>query len=258
MLGDIYRGSHLKYTLIEEEYKMLDEAWDFFDKIKFSGRFTFLSDYRKFVIKDIRSRYTPEDFYEYESIINKLFWNLRWIIFPLWDNKNMTQNQYIDFVKNNYGNTKNIPYKLLLCNSETYKDDKDLEEKLRKNKIFETTYYRSFINKLIIVDKKNKNIISKQIEGSAEIFSKNYFNLMTMTIMFDRKLYEKIMNNPFKFLKMEKISMSQFYYEYDYGFPNLNYCTYEFGTKEQRMDRIKKMYYHKGPTKAFYWFKLIL
>ena len=63
------------------------------------------------------------------------------------------------------------------------------------------------------------------------------------------------MKNPYS-IKNYKFNLPEYYYEYDYGFPNLNFCVYSFGSKKNRMDRIEKMYYFY-PSKSKYWFKII-
>mgnify|MGYP005846763689 CR=1 FL=1 len=252
-IENIYQDNILKYPLTDEEYIKVDDAWEFLEIFK--KKFIFLSDYRDDIIKKIRAKYTIDEFYLYEKILNKLFWNIRWLMFPLWKHENINENEYYKLIKNNYNNVKELPKSLLLCKFESYKNDQDMEYKVTNNKLFEDTYYRSFINKLLIVDKKNKQIITKPIEGSSEIFTKNYFNLLTITILFNKDLYEKVMKDPYK-LKKIKIPLSKYYYEYDYGFPNLNYCVYKFGNKKDRIQRIKKMYFSKKPQARF-WFRII-
>lgn len=252
-IDDIYQSKILKYPLTDDEYSYIPDAWRFLRIFK--KNFVFFSDYREYVMKKIRKNYTPEEFFMYETILNKMFWNLRWLTFPLWIREGISEEEYEDFVWNNYNNQKELPYSLLLCEFQTYKDYRDREYKIFHNKLFEDTYYRSFINKLMIIDKVKKMIITKPIEGSSEIFSKNYFNLLTISILFDRDLYKEIMHRPYK-IKNKKFELSNYYYEYDYGFPNLNYCVYTFGTLADRMERIKKMYYSEKP-KATWWFRLI-
>jgi hypothetical protein len=100
--------------------------------------------------------------------------------------------------------------------------------------------------------------MTKPFEGSSHIFHKNFFNLMTMAILFDKTRYEQVMKNPFV-IKVQNLELPKHYYEHDYGFPNINFCTYKFGSKSDRMDRIKKMFYNKGQkSKGEYWFKLIM
>ena len=79
-----------------------------------------------------------------------------------------------------------------------------IKENKINNILQKSNYYRSFINKLVIIDKKNKQIISKPFEGSADIFSKNYFNLLTMSILLKKKLYIKITENPY-LIKNQKV-----------------------------------------------------
>ena len=252
----IYTNKILKHPLTNKEYKNINKVWDFI--LLFRNRYIYLKDYRNYILKVIKKRYTVHDFYLYETIANKLFWNLRWMVYPLYKH-HITKKEYIKVIKNNYGNKTHIPQSILFCKSQKYTDTKDLDDKLFNNDIYiNSTYYNSFINKLIIVDKVKKKIISKKLEGSSGIFSKNYFNLLTMTILFNRKLYENVMKNPYKLIThrlIDKLLDNTHYYQMDYGFPNLNMCVYTFGTKEDRTNRIKKMYYSKNPEK--YWKKLI-
>jgi len=255
-IDNIYGSELLKYPLDRSELEDIDKAWELLEIIK--KQYLFIFEYRKNLIGRIRKIYTVDEFYKLEHILNKLFWNLRWMVYPLFfENMTDTEEKYADVIHNNYKNINSLPNSLTICEFEEYIDDDDLKNKIADNKIYYTTYYRSYINKLIIVDKKSKMIMSKQMEGSSKIFDKNYFNLLTMTILFDKSLYEKIMSRPF-ILKSQKIELSKFYYQYDYGFPNLNFCTYIFGSKADRIDRIKKMYYYDGKNKAKYWKKLIL
>src|SRR5438132_788042 len=82
-------------------------------------------------------------------------------------------------------------------------------------------------------------IITKPLEGSSDIFCKNDFNLYTSTILFDRDLYETIMHDP-ENKSIMNIRIPQFYYQQDYGFPNLNFMVYSFGDKEDWINRINK------------------
>jgi len=280
-INNIYQDKILKYPLTDSEYNNINNVWDFV-KI-FGKKFISLSYFREYVIKKTK-KYTIEEFYLYESILNKMFWNLRWLSFPLWhgdaylsqndiperikvsrrDNgHSVSEEEYTNFVKNNYNNFTEIPNSLLLCKKEKY-TDKNLKNKLYNNNVLmQDNYYRSFINKLIIIDKKNKLLISKPLEGSSEIFSKNYFNLLTITILLKKKLYEKIMKYPYsvKYQKFIRKLLDSHYYQLDYGFPNLNYCVYTFGNKKDRMTRIKKMYYlyplKKIKKQARMWFELM-
>jgi len=250
MNKNIYINNKLKYPLNLDEYNKLDTAWKLINI--FNIPFIFITDYRFYLIKTIRKKYTIEEFYELESIINKLFWNLRWVIFPLFIKPKISKDDYDKFINNN--KFDEIPNNLLLCNKLKYENDDDLNKKL-KNINLDSVYYRSFINKLVIVDRDIKTIYHKNMEGSSDIFKKNIFNLYTMTVLFDRNLYEKIMSNPYN-AKHHKIELSNYYYQYDYGFPNMNYCVYGVGNDESKKDRIKKIYYNRL-NDFEYWYKLI-
>ena len=246
---NIYMNNKLKYPLTQNEYDNLDKVWYLISI--FDIPFVFITDYRNYLVKTIRKKYTIDEFYELEMIIEKLFWNLRWVMFPLFDNPKISKEEYHKIINDNQAE---IPSSLLLCSKLGYQNDEDLNTKI-KNINAGDTYYRSFINKLIIIDKVNKIIYHKKMEGSSDIFGKNIFNLYTMTVLFNRKLYEKMMSDPYG-EKKHKIELSNYYYQYDYGFPNLNYCVCSIGNHESRMDRIKKIYYNKS-NNFEYWYKLI-
>lgn len=256
----LYQSSILKYPLSDSEYKIIDKVWKFLSIFK--KRYILLSDFRRYVIKKVRE-YTIEEFYMYESIINKLFWNLRWMLFPLWYTETIkTEEDYYAYVTGGYGGLTEIPESFLLYKKETYTTEKDLKSKLYNNMVLmDSVYYRTFINKVVMVDRKNKVIISKPQEGSSEIFKKNYFNLLTATILFSRSLYEKVMREPYQARKIRIINklLDSTYHQLDYGFPNLNFCIYDFGTKKDKMKRIKLMYYAyplKEQSRA--WARLIV
>jgi len=229
----------LKYKLDKDEIGLLDETWDFIEM--FNINFVYLSDIRSNIIKQIRATYSPDEFMKFESIANKLFWNLRWVMHKVWTGTDSNR----------------LPYHLTLCKTKTYYDSEDLDNKLVKIKMkYAGHYYRSFINKIIIVDKDKRMIYYKPMEGSANIFQKNYFNLMVGSIMKDRKLYEMVMKNPSIVLRIN-IPILQYYHQFDYLFPNLNFCEYKIGSDDDRMKKIKKMYYNDDGKIDRYWFKLI-
>jgi hypothetical protein len=249
MINDIYTDALLKYPLSKEEVSIIEDVWQFIEIFK--RKFLYVTDFRNYLIKTVRKNYTLEQFYLYEGIVNKLFWNLRWILSPLFINKKLNQKKFIK----KYKKMKNIPESLLLCKEIKYSSISDLDTKLKNLKFLLDNYYRSFINKLIIVDDVNKIVYFKQMEGSSEIFSKNFFNLYSITILFNRKFYEKIVKNPLMVNSL-KIEQDLFYNQNDYGFPNLNFCAFDLGSEKLKMKRIKKMYYSKHDAK--YWFRLIL
>lgn len=225
-MESIYLDKSLNYPLDKLEYENIDKAWKFLKN--FRKPYVHVTDYRNYLVKKINKKYNIDEFYTYETIINKLFWNLR------------------EKIKEFYDNTE--------CQSVTY-DNSNLDHKLGQIVEKLGTYYRSFINKLIIIDKNNKKIYYKKMEGSSNIFNNsNNFNLLTLDILFNRELYEDVMGNPIDKKKIQSISLPKYYYQLDYGFPNLNCCQYSIGTSENKIERIQKMYYNGNYD---YWYKLL-
>ena len=241
----IYKDPNLKIKFTNEELEKINEGWEFLNN--FNKPYLSFIDYRRNLIKNISEKYTPEDFLFFETIIEKFFWNLRWKLAPYFLKKDI--NLSID----------EFPNDLLICKQIPYENEFDLKTKIRTIKLTSGNYYRSFINKVIMVSKINKIIWVKDMEGSPHIFTKNYFNHLTMILLFDRNKYEKIMEDPQNALK--KIKLSKYYHQQDYGFSNLNFCSYKIFDTNEKLDRIKKMYYTEDPKidkKCKYWFKLIL
>ncbi len=273
--SNIYTDPILKYPLTSDEYKEIDKVWTFLEI--FNSKYVFISDYRAHLLKRIRKLYgTPEEFLRYELIANKLFWNLRFIVFPLWIlsdrneeaddvndvndiNDGISRESYDAFMNNEYSKVTEVPQSLLLCTKIKYNDTYDLHKKLLevKEHLYADNYYRSFINKLILVNSDEKIIYYKPIEGSSDIFSKNYFNLYTTSVLLDKDRYEKIMADPVAFTKRFG-DVPAYYYQYDYGFPNLNLCTYSIGSYQTMLDRVTKMYYDDKGKPMEHWYKLMV
>lgn len=185
----------------------------------FEPKYYSLNEYRKNIIKKIKKKYTIEEFYKYEMILDKMFWNI----------KNKQENEKIKYT------TEKTLDEIILA----YKKD--------------NIYYRSFINKMFLIDDENKYIYIRATEGSLEGLKKNELNLIISKIFFDDNEYEKFIKNSNKI--PEKIKLPKYYYEFDYGFPNLNYSAYNIGSKEYKIKKIQKMYYEKESEKN--WYKLI-
>ncbi len=238
----MYINKSLKFPLTNDELQLIDKVWEFLSKFTFETAFT--SEYRQHIIQTISTNYTIDQFNTYELIIEKLFWNLRWCMACLWG------------YDNDLEDLKDIlPNSLILCDIFNYKNESQLNDLITDYK-YNHLYYRSFINKMIIIDEEKHIVYFKKPEGSSDLFSKNYFNLYTSTILQDRKLYEDIMTNPDLAFNLN-ISLPEFYYEYDYGFPNLNYCQFNIGSQSQRLNRIKLMYYSQNNSEAN-WYRLLL
>jgi len=211
----------------------MDDVWDFFELFKFDT--IYVSDYRKRLIYDINKKYTSEQFFAYENIINNLFWDLRDKLIPIWIDK-----------------IRDYPSALTLC--QIIKYENDIEKNIKIDMWKMNTFYRSFINKLIIDDTQNNTLYLRKMEGSSGIFIQNQFNLQTFTIMSNRSLYESIMENPMQILSFE-IKLPEFYYEQDYGFPNLNFCVRSIGSDDIKKRRIIKMYYENDCERN--WFAML-
>lgn len=223
-MDKVYIDDKLKYKLSDSEYRDINKVWKFLKP--FGKQFVYVTDRRNYLLKKL-GRYSLEEFYYYECIADKLLWNLRDRLERYFD-KGLSECRVIE-----------------------YSNSADLDDKVKKIEL--DSYYRSFINKLIMVDSKKKLIYSKKMEASPDIFSKNSFNLVSMMVLLDRNVYENVMLDISNY--KEYIIDAEYYYQYDYGFPNLNCCVYNFGDVDIRKYRIKKLYYSKD---AKNWFKLII
>jgi hypothetical protein len=81
MIDNPYIDSNLKYPLSQEEYEIIDRVWSFLHT--FNKNYISASDYRNKIIKNIKEKYNIEEFLQLEIIAEKMFWNLRWILCPL-------------------------------------------------------------------------------------------------------------------------------------------------------------------------------
>ena len=123
-----YKSQYMRYTLDNNEIKIIDEVWEFLHL--FTKKFIFISDYRNYIIKKIRKKYTPEKFYKLESIANKLLWNMRWILYPFWKNQYISKEDYNLLIKNNFNNKKSIPNYLSLCSYTKFNDKVDFKNRI--------------------------------------------------------------------------------------------------------------------------------
>ena len=122
---NIYNSKNLKYKFDKDELGLIDDTWQFLTF--FNKKFIFISDMRRYIINKIRKRYTPDEFFKFETIANKLFWNLRWILYPLWKDPSITKDKYENLVYDyNNKDQDKLPYYLTLCNSMKYQDKNDL------------------------------------------------------------------------------------------------------------------------------------
>ncbi|AYV75661.1 MAG: hypothetical protein Terrestrivirus2_169 [Terrestrivirus sp.] len=221
---NIYNSEDLLYPLDEDEIEQLDNTWNFLKKFQFNT--IGVTEYRKKIINKISKSIDKENFYSYEKIAEKMMWNLR------------------DKVK----------YLFNEC-SECI----DHTEKLNETglmtimgKFYDDNSYRSYINKLILIDDNNDKIHYKKMEGSSCIFNQNKMNETIWIVMTDKNLYEKIIKEP---KKIQLVDSPNYYHGYDYGLPNLNFGKPFIQSDSYRLRRIEKMYYDKNAENN--WFKLI-
>jgi hypothetical protein len=242
MNKELYTDYTLAYPFTKDEIKNLIKAWTFF--MEFRKIDLSLQHYRKELIRIISSKYTIDEFLFYEAIIDKLYWNLQEKLAKIWLN-----DPYID----------TIPYSLTLSNAHPYLNTEQLRDIISDN--LKKDYYRSFINKLIIIDKTQNIVYTKDQESSIKFMGKNYFNLLGSAIMSSIQLYERILKEPHQII-FTKIPLPMYYHQLDYGFANFSLCAYNINDintiegKKYRLERIKKMYYL--PNCENNWFKLIV
>ena len=200
------------HKLTKNEIIELDNYWNFINifKPEYKKNISWINNdvltYRKYIIKKIRENYTIEQFYIYEKILNKLLHNLLIHI-------------HFDIDKININN------------------------KYKNKKIYKTTYNKkegphSYSHKLYITNLK-KNI-NYNFFYWTQICKNDTINKI-FTIMRDKNLYEKIMNNK---LDLKDIIILEFYhYPNDYPFPNVNLIFYNKNNKKYWIDRIRRLYY---------------
>lgn len=198
------------HKLTKNEIIELDNYWNFINifKPEYKKNISWINNsaftYRKYIIKKIRENYTIEQFYLYEKILNKLLHNL--LIHIQFDIDNICINKE--------------------C-----------------KKIYKTTYNKkegphSYSHKLYITNLKNN--INYNFFYWKDIVENDIINKV-FTIMSDKNLYEKIMNDK---LDLKNIIISDYYYyPNDYPFPNVNFIFYNKNNKKYWIDRIKRLYY---------------
>lgn len=212
---NVYTSSKLRYPLSMKEYDSIDRVWNYLSN--FSMTYQHPSDYRKHIINSM-NKYTIDELYTYETIANKLLWNLRWKTFKQFNN-NMLSAAGVEIMD--------------MC-----------ADNINKIKCMKS-YMRSFVNKTIVID--GDKIYWKLPEGSSVILNSNDFNLRTGIVFLSRNLYENVMNNPKKILNVET---PETYYQVDYAFPNINLCIFCNISRS----KIRRFYFAKDEK---YWFKLL-
>ena len=249
-----------KYKLTKKEIKNIDNYWNFID-IFSSPDIEGLSNnwwtyqrtknkktynpifgpynYRQYIISKIRKLYTPEQFYFYEKILNKLLWNL------LYKTKFDIKKCYQYLIRNKKKEKLKLLY--IKCN------DKNINKKWNKIKNkYLYNHSRSF---------SHKTYISNYIFLNYMDLGHFKFHDNISMIMRNRKLYEYIINKK-KFDIKKKFDKKiydlidnkteyTYYYPSDYPFPNVNFIFYNETKKKVWIDRIKKLYYKNHKNKIY-------
>jgi hypothetical protein len=227
----IYINKNLPHPLSDVEYDGLNEVWSFIKIFKSGSGIDKkyivarnVVDYRLGLINSIKSIYKPDEFFVLEATVNKLIWNLR----------DKLYHHY--FSDNKKYNIANFGCKIIQYS--------DVKNKLKPE------YFSGHINKIFVpfFDKKRNIHIIKRIPD-------NEFNILTSFILTNRNIYEKIMIKPMEYKNIEPIKPN--YFEFDYPFPNIHYCQYQIGSNSDRLNRIKKYYYHDGEKVDKWWYKFI-
>ena len=160
-MGNPYTNKNNNHILTKKEIKLLDKAWNLindFRKTEISR-----NKYRKTIIEKIKNKYTPDELYTLEIIIEKMYWNLHNKI-----QKNFDMEQYVEkktiIDDSNLGRIKN---KILT------KNKRAKESNVRKSYVYD----------------ENSEIV---------LYKYNYpddLDLIISAIMINRSIYETIMGN---------------------------------------------------------------
>jgi hypothetical protein len=199
-----YNNSNLKYPLLESEVKLIDNVWEFINKF----RETFLTrgKYRRNIKNKIRQQYSIEEFYRYEKIVEKIYWNLANKIKSEinWDPK--------IYIKRKF-NLNNIENRILK----------------RNVKVKESN-----VNKTYVITENNELIYKYKYPDDLDI--------LVSSIMINRSIYETIMSDEEDIFNID-IEPYNNIVEFDYLFPNLNTIKSFVNNKSERINKISKMYY---------------
>jgi len=205
-----YNNNYNKFDFTIEELKFIDESWKLIES--FNTSYLTKMELREKTIKLVNKNYSIIEFDKLEIIIEKMFWNMIFLLNKILENNFIEQN--IKQKDSSYGINKQVK-KIYL-----------------KNKILSESY----VNKIII--NKDNLIYYKYIYP-------NNFDIIISSIMTDRIIYETVYNNIDKldinFIQtiISNINIKE---NFDYLFPNINtmipFCY------NNRIERIKKYYFN--------------
>lgn len=186
-------------------------------------------NYRIHIIDTIRKKYTPEEFYQHERVINFLYWNLKQKI------KN-----YVHDDRTILCGSERCEAFIKKCNLSpefTVIDSPPLEEN-HSSTVNSYTQFNEILGKWYIL----KKIC--------------FLDELCMNIMMNRDLYEKIVSNPQNIESFNQTDSNflELHYHKNYPFPNVNPMFFNMNDKKYWLDKINKMYYTEDDK---YWYNLI-
>jgi len=220
-INKIYKN--ITHSLTNEEIENLDKVWEFIECFNYPK--INLHKFRKQVISKIRSKYSLHEFLVYEKVIEKLLFNLK--------------DRYFDQNKDIYTKIKII---------ELNKED-NLNKKIREfSANCQICLLRSFINKNFYFNYSNNKLYFTPTKGSSDILEESRLDSILNTVMYNRESYEMFM------LDNSLNDIDQFYYSFDYPFPNIFTDKFNIINDKDREIRIDKLYFSGGEKM---WFKLI-
>jgi len=203
-----YNNTHIFHPLSKDEIYQIDNVWKFIDNFKCDTLTK--NTYILKTIKKIKNIYSLPDFFMYETLTEKIYWNL------------------FDFIVDKI-------YIYDVIKEKENKTESEILYKILKNSLIG----KSSIRKSFIYNKKHKSYMYKY----------NYPNdldILLFKIMLNRSTYETILSNINitlddinELTKNTNLSLIEF----DYPFPNLNTIKPFVYTAKERLNNIKKMYY---------------
>jgi hypothetical protein len=216
------------YKLYKREEKKLDEYWKFIEIFlvsdeKYNSLYAPFHygpfHYRDEIIQKIRKNYTPEQFYFFERIANKLLWNLiEKINFSIYNIDRLKEKRtYEDLIMCS-------PVIEIIPEGSSYSHKQVLfNEKINRKYYFHSYDTLAYDTNIVII---NKMIV----------------------IMSNRKIYNNIMK---KRISINKVPLGKYYYyPFDYAFPNINLIFYNENSKEDWLRKINNLYFYNSQKDA--------